>query len=220
MLWKKNFSQETIFLKYNNYSHLLMQYTKINKIAKGWSSYIWLVKIINGKNKGKIFVLKEVREKSNRKNLCEREGNMLALANTVNVGPKLIQKNEKENNVVMEFINGIKFLDFVQSKEFENITKKELYEFIRELYFQCMLLDSIGLTHTQLQVGKNILVKKINTKGKTKFVPIIIDFEKSSIRTDHKAKNIGQIESFLFYNPNGFVAKKIREKLDLVLINN
>ena len=189
-----------------------MEYTKIKKIAKGWSSYIWLAK---DENNNKI-VIKEVREKSNRKNLCEREGNMLALANTVNVGPKLIYKNEKENNVVMEYINGIKFLDFVESEEFDSIEKKELYEFVKELYWQCMLLDSIGLAHTQLQVGKDILVTKKNKK----IFPTIIDFEKGSLRTDHKAKNIGQIESFLFYNPNGFVAKKVREKLDLILTND
>ncbi|MFA5763210.1 MAG: hypothetical protein WC915_00170 [archaeon] len=184
-----------------------MQYTKIEKIAKGWSSYIWLAKNETGKK----VVIKEVREKSNRKNLCEREGNMLALANSVGVGPKLLDKNEKENYVIMEFINGIKFLDFVESEQLDIVSKKDLYEFICELYFQCIKLDNIGLAHTQLQVGKNILV----TKKQGKIFPVIIDFEKSSLRSDGKTKNIGQLESFLFYNPNGFVAKKIREKLNI-----
>jgi ferredoxin len=72
-----------------------MKYTKINQIAKGWSSYIWIVK----DSKGKEFVLKEVREKSNRKNLAEREGKMLLLANSVGVGPKIKEINYKENFV-------------------------------------------------------------------------------------------------------------------------
>ncbi len=190
-----------------------MNYNKIKKIAKGWSSYIWKIKCISGKNKGKIFVLKEVREKSNRRNLAEREGVMLAKANSVGVGPKLIETNFKKNFVVMEFVKGEKFLDFVLSKEFDSTSKKVFCDFVKELYWQCMLLDKIGLTHSQLQVGKNILVKKQGEK----LLPIIIDFEKSSIRNDGKEKNVGQIESFLFYNPNGFVAKKVREKLNLKL---
>jgi putative serine/threonine protein kinase len=184
-----------------------MNYTKIEKISKGWSSYIWLVK-----NKtGKILIMKEVREKSNRQNLAEREGKMLALANTIGIGPKLFEKNFEKNFVIMEFINGKKLLDFVSSKEFDNSSPKKIYFFVKELYKQCLLLDEIGLTHSQLQVGKNILVKKQFGK----LLPIIIDFEKASIRKDKKEKNVGQIESFLFYNPNGFVAKKIRTKLNL-----
>ncbi|MBT7241393.1 MAG: hypothetical protein HN878_02780, partial [Candidatus Diapherotrites archaeon] len=66
-----------------------MKYTKINKIAKGWSSYIWIIKDTNGK----AYVQKEVREKSNRKNLAEREGGMLSLANGVGIGPKVKEVN-------------------------------------------------------------------------------------------------------------------------------
>lgn len=186
-----------------------MNYTKIKKISKGWSSYIWLVK----DEKNKLFIRKEVREKSNRTNLGEREGQMLATANSVFVGPKLIKADIKNNFVIMQYIKGGKFLDFVISKKFDEISKKEIYEFLKELYYQCLKLDEIGLAHTQLQVGKNILVTNKNKK----IFPVIIDFEKASIRTDGKSKNVGQIESFLFYNPHSFVAKRIREKLNLEL---
>jgi len=95
----------------------------------------------------------------------------------------------------------------------EKISREELYFFIKELYTQLLSLDSINISHNQLQVGKNILVKTKFTNGKKIFVPIIIDFEKASEKT--KTKNIGQIESFLFYNPNGAVAKKVRKILNL-----
>jgi predicted Ser/Thr protein kinase len=207
-------------------------YKKIKKIAKGWSSYIWIVE-----KAGKKFIRKEVREKSNRKNLAEREGKMLKLANTVRVGPKLIEINFEKNFVIMEYVKGKKFLDFVSSTEFEQTNSEKIYDLTKEIYKQCLALDKIGLTHSQLQVGKNILVTKkiINDKNdfkkinyntnkknnnenqnrKFELFPTIIDFEKASLRTDGKEKNIGQIESFLFYNPNGFVAKKIRKKLNL-----
>jgi putative serine/threonine protein kinase len=186
-----------------------MKYTKTEKIAKGWSSYIWIVKDKSGKK----FVLKEVREKSNRKNLAEREGKMLQLANSVGIGPKVKEVNFEENFVVMEYINGEKLFDFVLEKEFDNITKKELYDFLKELIRQCLILDGIGLRHTQLQVGKNILV----TKRKVKISPIILDFEKATITTSGKEKNFGQLTGFLLYNPHGKIAKKIRAKLKIKL---
>jgi len=186
-----------------------MKYTKIAKIAKGWSSYIWTVKDTSGK----LYVQKEVREKSNRKNLAEREGKMLSLANSVGVGPKVKEINYKKNFVIMEFIKGPKLFDWALGNTFENVSKEELYFFVKDLIRQCLLLDSIGLRHTQLQVGKNILV----TKKSGKYYPIIIDFEKASISDKSSTKNFGQIASFLFYNPNGKIAEKIREKLNLQL---
>lgn len=196
-----------------------MKYTKIEQIAKGWSSYIWLVKAQSSKGEdcaqmppGWTGVKKEVREKSNRKNLAEREGKMLKLANSIGVGPKLIEINFEENFVVMEYISGKKFLDFVFTKEFDEMKKEELYDFLKELIRQGLLLDEIGLRHNQLQVGKNILVNEKHGK----YIPVIIDFEKGSLKENCK-NNFGQLASFLFYNPNGAIAKKIREKLNLEL---
>jgi len=192
-----------------------MKFKRIKLIAKGWSSYIWKIKLENGT----ICTLKETREKSNRKNLAEREGKYLTLANSIGVGSKIIEINFKKNYVIYKFVNGITFLNWVFSSEFEIATKKEVYDFIKDLFRQVIALDSIGLRHTQLQVGKNILVtKKITKNGEEKFVPTIIDFEKSSIDFDkRKEKNFGQIASFLLYNPNGKIAQKIREKLNLKL---
>ena len=191
-----------------------MKYEKITKIAKGWSSYVWTIKDINGN----IFVKKEVSEKSNRKNVAEREGNMLSFANSVGVGPKLIEVNYKDNFVIMEYIKGPKLYDWVLENDFEKVSKEQLYSFVKELIRQCLLLDSIGLRHTQLQVGKNILVTTKIKNGEKKFVPTIIDFEKASIDLEKKKeKNFGQITSFLFFNPNGAIAKKVREKLETKL---
>ena len=196
-----------------------MHYKKIKQIAKGWSSYIWLAEIVDGKEKGKVVALKEVREKSPRKNLYEREGKMLALANSVGVGPKLIEVNAKENFVTYKFVKGKRLLDWVLDEEFEtNVSKEQLYFFIKELYKQCLTLDLIGLSHNQLQGGKNILVTKRRTNGNEKFFPVIIDFEKASLKEINNTRNLGQIESFLLYNPNGMVAKKVREKMILNLL--
>lgn len=188
-----------------------MDYKKIKQIAKGWSSYIWLVSLANGKKA----VLKEVREKSPRKNLAEREGKFLKIANSVGVGPKLIESNLKKNYILMEYIDGNCLRDWIFEEK--RISKKQLYFFIKELYKQLLSLDSVQLSHNQLQVGKNILVQTKIVSGKKLFFPIIIDFEKSTLK--QKTKNIGQIESFLFYNPNSAIAKKVRKILQLELKN-
>ncbi|MCX6801126.1 MAG: hypothetical protein NTZ73_02965 [Candidatus Diapherotrites archaeon] len=193
------------------------EFKKISLIGKGWSSYVWLAEAKIGAKKIKC-VVKEVREKSPRKNLAEREGEFLKLANSAGVGPKLILANEQNNFVAMEFIKGKSFLNWIlgeNEKDAEKISKKQLYFFIKELYRQLLALDSVHLSHNQLQIGKNILVAKKKTGKNHFFVPVIIDFEKATLK--QRTKNIGQIESFLFYNPNGAVAKKVRKILGIKL---
>lgn len=191
-----------------------MNFSKISLIAKGWSSYNWLVK----DEEGRQLLLKEVREKSPRKDLAKREGEMLKLANTAGVGPKLVEVNYENNYVLREYIQGERLLDWIFSEEFEkNVSREEFWGFLKELYKQLLALDSIGLCHNQLQVGKNILVSKKVSGGKTQYLPTIIDFEKASIKENKRTKNIGQIESFLFYNPHSKIAEKVREKMNLKL---
>ena len=192
-----------------------MKYTKIKQIAKGWSSYNWIVK----DKKGKEFLLKEVREKSPRKDLANREGRMLLLANSVGVGPKVKEINFEENFVVREYIKGENFFNFILSERFDNeITPLQTYNLIKEIYRQLLLLDKINLSHNQLQIGKNILVKRVfDAKLKeVKYLPVIIDFEKATIKENH-TKNLGQLLAMCFFNPNATIAKKIREKLNLIL---
>jgi len=187
-----------------------MKFKRLRRIAKGWSSYINLAK----DSKGRKIILKEVREKSPRKDLARREGEMLLKANSVGVGPKVIEVNYKKNFVAREYIKGVRFLDWAMDENFEkDVTAEELYFFIKDLYRQCLRLDSIGLSHNQLPIGKNILVEKRGGK----YFPVIIDFEKATMKTPDSTRNLGQIMSFLLYNPNGAVAKKIREKLKLDL---
>ncbi len=195
-----------------------MDFKKIKKIEKGWSSYIWLAK----NKKGAKLVIKEVREKSPRKDLAEREGKMLLLANSVGVGPKIIEVNYEKNFVAMEYINGLELANWIFSEEFKNeVTKEQYWNFIKELCKQCIALNKINLSHNQLEGGKNILVVKktnpVKNKNKlaeqnTNYFPVIIDFEKATIK-EKRTKNLGQIENMFFHNPHSAIAKKSREKL-------
>jgi putative serine/threonine protein kinase len=189
-----------------------MQFTRIKQIEKGWSSFIWLVEGENGEK----MVLKEPKPNSPRMDIANREGKNLLLANSVGVGPKVFEVNYEKNYVLMEYIDGVELNKIIFGTIFSTITKKQLYDFVKELYRQCLALDTIGLSHKQLQGGKNILVKKETDKnGETKFTPVIIDFEKANIRMENHTKNIGQIEAMFFYNPHAEMSKRVREKLEL-----
>ena len=94
-----------------------MHFERIRQIAKGWSSYIWLVSLGDGRHA----ILKEVREKSPRKNLAEREGRFLKIANSVGVGPLMFEANRKGNYILMEHIDGVCFRDWIlEENEEEN----------------------------------------------------------------------------------------------------
>ena len=165
------------------------------KISKGYSSEVFLVE----DSKGKKFALKVEKGKSPRMGFFTKETAHLKAANSVGVGPKLIDCDEESRAVLMEFIEGITFEKYV----FEtNVSKKQLHKVITELLKQARKIDKIGLDHGQLAgSGRNILVRK----GR----PVIIDFEKAS--QTRRAGNFNQLKSFLFLNPHSSISKKVRE---------
>lgn len=165
------------------------------KISKGWSSEIFLVK----NKRGKKFALKIEKQKSPRKNMVEKEAENLRCANTHSIGPKLKDFDFEKRIVLMEFIEGVPFSKWL----FSNPSKKELQKCVNALLAQAKILDEIGLSHGQLAgKGANILVKN-------NCLPVIVDFEKAS--QNRKCNNCNQLEAFLFRNPNSAIAKKVRE---------
>lgn len=168
----------------------------IERLGKGHSSQIFLLK----NEKGKRFVAKIERQDSTRYKMAEREAQNLALANPLGIGPTLFAFDLEKRLVIMEFIEGPSFAEWL----FSGPSKKALRAFIKELQSQAEALDKAGLDHGQLAgKGKNILVRK----GR----PVIIDFEKASLQ--RKCHNLNTIEAFLFQNPHGAMAKKVKEIL-------
>jgi len=164
------------------------------KIGKGHSSQVFLVK----NKKGKKFVLKMERSDSTRFKMAEREAENLKKANAVSIGPKLVAADLQKRIILMEFVQGQPFCEWL----FSNPSKPSLKSFVKELQKQAKALDKIGLDHGQLAGrGKNILVR--NNR------PVIIDFEKSS--SQRKCHNLNTVKAFLFKNPNGAIAAKVRK---------
>ena len=166
----------------------------VEVLGKGHSSHVFLVE----NRQGKRFVAKRERADSTRFRMVERESKNLERANRVSVGPKLVAFDLGRRVILMEFIQGKTFSEWL----FSEPSKKQLGLFIKDLQGQAASLDRIGLDHGQLAGrGRNILVRK----GK----PVIIDFEKAS--SERKCHNASTIEAFLFRNPHGAVAAKVGE---------
>lgn len=166
-------------------------------LAKGHSSRIFLVK--KGKKK---FVAKVERGDSPRKQMLEKEVFNLKLANSVGVGPRLISYDLFNRIILMEYIDGKTFSEWIFDKKRK---RKEVSAFIEELLKQASKLDEIGLDHGQLAGrGANILVRNS--------IPVIIDFEKAS--TQRKCHNHSVLEGFLFKNKRSAIAKRVKELLE------
>jgi len=170
---------------------------KIKKfIAKGHSSRIFLVQ--RGRKK---LVAKLERDDSTRRLMLEKEVFSLKIANSVKVGPKLLSFDFFDRVLLMEFIDGLTFQEWLFEKKRK---KAETKKFIAALQKQAGSLDEIGLDHGQLAGrGANILVRK--------GMPVIIDFEKASI--GRKCHNKAVLEAFLFRNKRGAVAKRVSKLL-------
>lgn len=114
------------------------------------------------------------------------EGEMLRLANTVSVGPKLF--GVSSNVLLMQLIKGqgiIEWLDGIPCV-------KTIRRVFRAVLEQCWRLDEVGLDHGELSYApKHILVD-----GKSE--PFIVDFETASI--NRKVANVTSACQFLFGN--------------------
>lgn len=127
----------------------------------------------------------------------QHEAQMLDVANSVNVGPKLFDFSD--NFLLMQFIDG----DLLPRWLEKEIGKKRLKRVLKDVLEQCWRLDKAGLDHGELShAPKHVIVD-----GEDK--PFILDFETASL--NRKPSNVTSIAQFLFIS--GTVAEKTAEKL-------
>jgi putative serine/threonine protein kinase len=127
----------------------------------------------------------------------QHEAEMLARANTVNVGPKLI--GASTNFLLMQFIDGDLLRGWLETPREKERTRGVLSEVLK----QCWRLDAIGLDHGELSKAPKHLI--INRRGK----PFIVDFETASL--NRKPSNVTSICQYLFIS--GAVSKILTERL-------
>ena len=121
------------------------------------------------------------------------EAEMLKKANSVGVGPKLLDFTE--NFLLMQYIDGKLLPEWLNETENQSLVKKIL----RNLLQQCFKLDQIGLDHGELSNASKHLI--IDSKNK----PYILDFETASDR--RKPANLTSLAQYLF------IRKPISEKI-------
>lgn len=191
----------------------------ITVLGKGHRSIVFKVK-----KKDSILALKVRRIDSSRKNNHD-EVFFQKMANSINIGPKLIDYTD--NFLLMEYIDGIKIKDYFcdpnflnksgtvdqnnknKNKDYNDLdTRKIILDFkkiLRETLFQCYMLDSIHLDHGELSYIDNHVI--VGKKDKVK----IIDFESASV--ERKTINLSSvIHSLLLFGP---ISSSIRQIIKL-----
>jgi len=128
------------------------------------------------------YALKTRRMDADRQDMIH-EAEMLKLANKVGIGPKFY--GVTKNFILMEFIEGVNFPEWIKTVRERRIVRKVLKLNLDD----CWKLDKAGLDHGELsRAQKHVIVEKER--------PRIIDFESASIT--RKTRNITSICQFLF----------------------
>ncbi len=141
--------------------------------------------------------LKILRVDADRPDLLH-EAQMLAKANTANVGPKLI--GASKNFLLTQFIDGDLFPAWLEANKEKALVRNVLGAVLEN----CYRLDTIGLDHGELsKAPKHVIVD-----GAQK--PWIVDFETAS--DARKPANITAICHF-FFSSAGEVARTVAETL-------
>ena len=164
---------------------------KINVLGKGYVGIVVLAK-----QRRKIVALKIRRTDSQRKEM-KREAELLKIANSSNVGPRLFSSSK--NFLVMEFLDGKKIGAWVKELKGKGSAKK-LKTIIKKVLEDCYNLDKIGLDHGELSsISKHVIISKSKTT--------IIDFESSS--TNRRVSNVTSATQAIFIGSG--IAKTIKK---------
>jgi putative serine/threonine protein kinase len=128
----------------------------------------------------------------------QHEAQMLAKANSVQVGPKLM--GVSRNFLLMQLIDGDLLPNWLDAHK----EKAQVRGVLNDVLEQCWRLDNIGLDHGELsKAPKHIIVDKQQK-------PWIVDFEAASV--DRKPANVTSVCQFLFTS-GGVVARAVAEVL-------
>ncbi len=130
--------------------------------------------------------LKIRRVDADRKEM-EHEAEMLAEANRLGIGPRLIDR--RKDFLLMEFLRGALLPQWVKSIEGKG-ARNRIRNVLRDILEQCFQLDQAGLDHGELSRAPKHIIVDAHDK------PHIIDFETAS-RMRRKA-NVTSVCQYLF----------------------
>ena len=146
--------------------------------------------------------LKIRRVDADRKGMFH-EGEMLKIANAVDVGPKLLEISE--NFLLMELVEGTHFPEWLESLDGIEVQSRVSFV-LKSILEKCYRLDEAGLDHGELSnAPKHIIVDADD-------IPQLIDFETASI--NRRVSNVTSVCQYLFLRSQ--IADKVKAKLGKV----
>ena len=152
----------------------------INVLGKGYVGIVVLAK------KQKKNVAVKIRRTDSQRKEMQSEAKLLKIANSVGVGPSLIDSSK--NFMIMEYLDGKKIGMWIKELKGKGSVSK-LKSIIRKTLEDCYNLDRIGLDHGELSsITKHVIIGKSKTT--------IIDFESAS--TKRRASNVTSATQGIF----------------------
>lgn len=155
--------------------------------------------VVKAQTSERTIALKIRRSDADRPSL-QHEARMLARANEIKVGPKLM--GASKNFLLMHLVDGPFLPEWIRKHR-----EKQLVQFVlNDLLEQCWRLDNIGLDHGELsKAPKHIIIHKQQK-------PFIVDFETASIK--RRPANVTSICNFLFISGNSVssITSEVMEK--------
>ena len=163
----------------------------INVLGKGYVGIVVLAK----KQTKKVAV--KIRRTDSQRKEMQSEAKLLKIANSVGVGPRLIDSSK--NLMIMEYLDGKKIGMWIKELKGKGSVSK-LKSIIRKTLEDCYNLDRIGLDHGELSsIAKHVIIGKSKTT--------IIDFESAS--TKRRASNVTSATQGVFIGSG--ISKSVRK---------
>jgi putative serine/threonine protein kinase len=159
-------------------------------LGKGYVGIVVLAK------KGNNVIALKIRRIDSQRSEMRSEAKLLRLVNKVNVGPELYDVSK--NFLVMEYLEGDKIGDWIQSLQGTGSSKK-LKFVARTILEDCYRLDQTGFDHGELSsISKHVIVGKSRST--------LIDFESSSV--NRRVSNVTSVTQAIFIGSG--IAKKVQ----------
>jgi putative serine/threonine protein kinase len=155
--------------------------------------------VVVAHTKSGLAALKIRRVDADRKGMFH-EGDMLKIANNMNVGPKLLKISK--NFLLMELVEGTHFPKWLESLEGKK-AKLRVRLVLGDILEQCYKLDVTGLDHGELSNASKHIIIDVDDS------PHLIDFETASI--NRRVSNVTSVCQYLFLGSQ--IANKVKTKL-------
>lgn len=171
-------------------------------LGKGYVGIV-LLAILDDGNK----VALKIRRTDVEKDRIIHEAEMLSIANSVNVGPRML--GYTNDLLMMEYVEGHLFPEWIKKLGKNEKESSRLHSVLRDILEQCWRLDSVGLDHGELSRADKHLIVDIKDKV------YILDFEEASDK--RRTANVTSISQYLFIK--GEIADLITRRISRVDVN-